>query len=43
MTHSKIRRLIESFAKEWTQNITKEVSVVQNRIAVHGQYNIYTR
>ena len=31
-----IGRLIESFVKEWTQNITKEVSVIQNRIAIHG-------
>ena len=29
--------------QEWTENILKEVSVDQNRIAINGKYNFYKR
>ena len=27
--------------QEWTEDIPKEVSVVQNRIAIYGKFNFY--
>ena len=29
--------------QEWLENISKEVSVVQDRIAIYGKYNFYKR
>ena len=36
ITHSKIRRPIESFIKEWPENFPKEMSVIQNKSKIHG-------
>ena len=43
-THfEKLIDCIAGIMQEWTENIPKEVSVVQNRIAIYGKYNFYKR
>ena len=34
---NKIGRLIKSFVKEWTEDITKEMSMVQDKPTIHGK------
>ena len=41
-THfEKLIRLIVDIVQKWLENISKEVSTVQNRIAIYGQHNFH--
>ena len=41
--YSKIRRSFKSFEKEWIENISQEMSIIQDGTPVYGKYNIYKR
>ena len=32
-----IGRHIESFIKEWTEDVTQEVPIIQNQLTIHGK------
>ena len=34
---NKLEDLLESFIKEWTEDITKEMSIVQDQPTIHGE------
>ena len=36
-------RLIKIFVKEWTEDITKEVSIIQDQCTGHGKQNIHRK
>ena len=37
----KLEDLLKALCKKWTENFSKEVSIIQNLPSVHGQYNMY--
>ena len=37
ITYEQVGRLIKRFTKEWTENITKEMSIVQDQPTIHGE------
>ena len=39
----KLEDLLKGLTQEWTENIPKEVPIIQERIAIHGQHNLYSR
>ena len=41
VSYNQIVRYIECFIKEWTEDITQEVPIIQNQLAIHGKGNIY--
>ena len=37
---AKLEDLLKAFEKEWIENISKEMSIIQDRTPVYGKYNI---
>ena len=35
--YEQIRRHIECFVKEWTEDITQEMPIIQNQSTIHGK------
>ena len=40
LSYHKIRRFIKGTAKEWFENIPKEMPAIQNKFALHGERDI---